>query len=268
MAYNKTKIFTALGKGIKKFNMLRSTFKPYLETVQTEWVALLNDTDGERRLLNVISALNASDQSQLDAIQSAVKAALSGFMKDEIRLDLSVTQKTLSQIIDLLYDAMIDQTPDDTVLQNICAVTNSQGGAVPLADNDNTGNGTCSTPSLTQQCHDLVNVELECYDATVPAKFYVRLSFRGGVSINIGTATSGVAFSTLALYQAGSIPIDWGFSFTLTAGGVAWAVGDKWYFSTSITTPGKFQYYFVQEWHRALPSAVSPAQTIDEAWAT
>jgi hypothetical protein len=262
VAYNKTKIFTSIGKGIKKFNMIRATFKPYLETVQTEWVALLNDTDGERRLLNVVAALNASDQSQLDGMQAAVKAALSDFMKDEVRLDLSVTQKTLGQVIDLLYDAMIDQTPDDTVLQNIVAVT------TPAADNDNAGNGTCSTPSLTQQCHDLVNVELECYDATVPAKFYVRLSFRGGASINIGTATSGVAFSTLALYQAGSIPIDWGFSFTLAAGGTPWAVGDKWYFSTSITTPGKFQYYFVNEWNKALPSAVSPAQTVDEAWAT
>lgn len=262
MAYNAEKIFAALGKGIKKFNMIRSTLKPYLETVQTEWIPLLNDTNGERRLLNVVAALNASDQSQLDGMQDTVKAALEDFMKDEIRLDLSIVQGTLNKVIDALVDAMQDAT--DTVLEDTF-------DAVEVTyDNDNDGDGTLSAPALTQQAHDDVNVELECYDITTTGseKWYVRLSFRSGTSIYLGIATTAVEFDTADLYAAGSIPIDWGFSFTVGVGLPAWAVGDKIYFSTSIDAPGKFQYFFVNELHRALPSDSTPSETIDEDWAT
>ena len=48
----------------------------------------------------------------------------------------------------------------------------------------------------------------------------------------------------------------------------AFAVGDKLNFTTTVTTPGKFQTFFVEEFDRALPSESTGNETVDEAWAT
>ena len=66
MAYNKTVIFQNIGKAIKKFNKIDAAstgFKAVLDSVMSELVALYNDSEGERRILNLFSNANRSDQA-------------------------------------------------------------------------------------------------------------------------------------------------------------------------------------------------------------
>jgi hypothetical protein len=48
----------------------------------------------------------------------------------------------------------------------------------------------------------------------------------------------------------------------------AFAVGDRFTFSTSISAKGKFQYFFVQQYGKSLPSAASGSETVNESWAS
>ena len=161
MAYDKTTTFQNVGKGVKKFNKIDAPstgFKAVLDALMGEIVALYNDSEGERRILNLFSNANRSDQAALDSVKSQTVSIVSGFLTTVIREDLSVVSSTAAAVIDALADAMEDAS--DTVKENTVAVS------TPAADNDNAGNGTMSAPSSTQQVRDNNDFEATCIDAT------------------------------------------------------------------------------------------------------
>ncbi len=249
MSYSKTKIFGDIGKGIKKYNALDG-YKTALDTILSEWVALLNDTEGERVLLNAAGIQNADDQATLDGEMTAVVDILESFLLDEIRSDLVVPEEDIDEILDALEDAMNAASPPDTVLQNTVSAT------VPVADADNTGNGTMGAVSTNQQVHDDCDFVIECYNIDTPGSELWYVS--NNLEEEFDAVTTGVAFTNTK----------YGIGFTITAGGVDFAVGDRFTFQTSISVKSKFQTLFVTQWDKALPSAGAGLNTVDEALAT
>lgn len=348
MAYNKTTTFQNIGKGIKKLNKIDASstgFKAVLDTVMSEIVALLNDSEGERRILNLFSNANRSDQATLDSIKSQTVSIVSSFLTSVVREDLSVVGSTSAAVIDALADAMEDNS--DTVKENTVSVT------TPAADNDNAGNGTMSTPSTTQRAHDNNDFEATCIDATTEgAEHWSVVCSRLG---SLGTAISGTEFASVTAGVSFTITAqeeitetgddqnqldNWAFTGAVKGSNTdadgklyialsdaagtrtinvykdsgrqnlvaqgqrvgdgevtlneqnssglsgtvdvtytqddtdielklpfAFEVGDKFYFSTSITDKGLFQYFFVEQFAKALPSATSGNETVSESWA-
>jgi len=348
MAYDKTTTFQNIGKGIKKYNKIDAAstgFKAVLDTVMSEIVALLNDSEGERRILNLFSNANRSDQAALDSIKNQAVSIISSFLTSVIREDLSVVGSTAAAVIDTLVDAMEDNS--DTVKENTLSVT------TPAADNDNVGNGTTSSPTTTQQALDNNDFELTCIDATTEgSEHWSVVCSRLG---SLGTAISGTQFDSVTAGVSFTISAqdeitetgddqnqldNWAFNdaekgvntddagklyislsdaagtrnvnvykdsarnnlvaqgqhagdgeVTLTeqngsglTGTVdvtytqddndielklpfAFEVGDKFYFSTSITDKGLFQYFFVEQFRKALPPVTSGSETVSESWA-
>ncbi len=348
MTYDKTITFQNIGKAIKKFNKIDTPstgFKAALDSIMGEIISLYNDSEGERRILNLFSNANRSDQAALDSIKSQTVSIVSGYLTNVVREDLSVVGSTAVAAIEALADAMEDNS--DTVKQN--TVTASS----PAADNDNAGNGTMQPPGTTQQAHDNNDIEVTCIDETTEgAEHWSVVSSKLG---SLGTAVSGTQFES---ESAGiSFTIDaqdeitevndnaaqldnWSFtgaergSNTDAAGKVyvslsdsggtrtvsiykdsgrtqlvaegqrsgdgtvtlaeqggsglsgsvdvayttddndiylvlpfAFEVGDKFCFSTSITDKGLFQYFFVEQFGKALPSASGGGETVSESWA-
>ena len=348
MAYNKTTIFQNIGKGVKKFDKIDTPstgFKAELDLVMGEIVALYNDSEGERRILNLFSNANRSDQAALDSMKSQTISIVSSYLTTVVREDLSVVGSTAAAVIDALTDAMEDNS--DTVKQNTLSMTG------PAADNDNAGNGTMHPPGYTQQARDNNDIEVTCIDATTEGEeHWSAVCSRLG---SLGTAvsgttfeseTAGISFLIEAQEEIGEVndnanQLDnWNFtgaekgvntdaigkvyvSLTDTAGTrtvsiykdsgrtqlvaqgqragdgevtlaeqggsglsgtvdvtytqddtdiylilpFAFEVGDKFYFSTSISDKGLFQYFFVERFGKALPSASGGSETVSESWA-
>ena len=109
MAYNKTVIFQNIGKGVKKFNKIAAPttgFKATLDSIMSEIVALYNDSEGERKVLNLFSNANKSDQATLDSIKSQTASIIGSYLTTDVREDLSVVGSTSSAVLEALYDAM------------------------------------------------------------------------------------------------------------------------------------------------------------------
>lgn len=348
MAYNKTVIFQNIGKGTKKFNKIATAttgFKATLDSVMSEIVALYNDSEGERRILNLFSNANKSDQAALDSVKSQTISIVGSYLTTVVREDLSVVGSTSSAVLEALADAM--ETASDTVRQNTTSAT------TPTADDDNAGNGTMSSVTTTQQCRDNNDFEITCTNATTKTseRWSVTCSRLGG----LGTAVTGEEFESESAGVKFTISAQeditetgdennqlsgWSFTgakkglntdpngklyvtLTDTAGtrtvscykdagrtqlvcqgsrsgngtvtltqqngsglsgsvSVAYvandnnielkleflfAVGDKFYFSTSITAKGNFQYFFVENFGKALPNAAPQSETVPESWA-
>lgn len=348
MAYDKTTTFQNIGKAVKKFNKIdepSTGFKAVLDTVMGEIIALYNDSENERRILNLFSNANRSDQSSLDSMKSQTVSIVSSFLATVVREDLSVVGSTSAAVIEALADAMEDNS--DTVKENTLDITD----AVP--DNDNAGNGQITSPVATQDARDNNDFEVTCIDTTTEAgEHWTVVCSKLG---NLGTAVTGTTFES----EAAGVSFDleareditevgddqnqlanWDFdgaskgSNTDSAGKVyvsltnsgttrtvsvykdsartqlvaqgqrdgdgsvtlaeqdssglsgsvdvaytqddtdiylilpfAFAVGDKFYFSTNVQTKGLFQYFFVEQFGRSLPSATSGNETVSESWA-
>jgi hypothetical protein len=104
---------------------------------------------------------------------------------------------------------------------------------------------------------------VSCYKD--PSRTQQHLVCQGSRSGN-GTVTlteqnnSGLSGSVSVTYTANDNNIELKLEFPFT-------VGDKFYFSTSITAKGNFQYFFVENFGKALPSATSGNETVTESWA-
>jgi hypothetical protein len=348
MAYDKTTIFQNIGKGVKKFNKIdtpESGFKAVLDSVMSEIVSLYNDSEAERRILNLFSNANRSDQATLDSIKSQTVSIVSSFLTTVVREGLSVVGSTSATVIDALIDAMEDNS--DTVKENTVAVSG------PTADNDNAGNGTMHPPGYGQQSRDNNDIEVTCIDATTEgAEHWSVVCSKLG---SLGTAVSGTTFEnesagisflieaqeeiseindnnnqldnwsftgeekgvntdsggkvyvsltdsagtrTVSIYKDsgrtqlvaqgqrsgdGEVTLDEqnssGLSGTVdvtyTQDDIdiylilpfVFEIGDKFYFSTSISAQGLFQYFFVERFGKALPSDESGEETVSESWA-
>ncbi len=348
MAYNKTTTFQNTGKGIKKLNKVDTPstgFKAVLDSVVSEIIALYNDSEGERRILNLFSNANRSDQAALDSIKSQTVSIVSSFLTTVVREDLSVVGSTSAAVIDALADAMEDAS--DTVKENTVSISG------PTADNDNAGNGTLHPPGNTQQARDDNDIEVTCIDATTESEEHwsVVCSKLGSLGTAVSGTTfesesAGISFLIEAQDEIGEVndnanQLDnWSFDGALKgsntdadgkvyislsdSGGTrtvsvykdagrtqlvaqgqragdgevtlseqnssglsgtvdvaytqddndiylilpfAFDVGDKFYFSTSISDKGLFQYFFVEQFGKALPSASSGNETVSETWA-
>jgi hypothetical protein len=348
MAYNKTVIFQNIGKGIKKFNKLDAPttgFKATLDAIMSEIVALYNDSEQERKILNLFSNANRSDQQTLDSIKSMTVSIIATYLTTVVREDLSVVGSTSSAVLEALFDAMEDAA--DSVKENTVSAT------TPAADNDNAGNGTVSSVATTQQCRDNNDFELTCTDASTKGseRWSVTASRLGGLGTavtaeefesesagvkftisaqegitetgdqnnqlsnwsftgaqkGVNTDPNGKLYVTLAdtsgtrtvscykdasrtqlvcqgsrsgngtvtLSEQNNSGLSGSVSVTYTANDsdielkleFRFAVGDKFYFSTSITAKGNFQFFFVENFGKSLPSAQSGNETVTESWA-
>jgi len=348
MAYNKTTIFQNIGKGIKKFNKIDAPstgFKALLDTVMGEIVALYNDSEGERRILNFFSNANRSDQAALDSVMNRTVSIVSSFLTTVVREDLSVVGSTSAAVLEALADAMEENS--DTIKQNTIAITG------PTADADNAGNGEMIPPGYNQQARDNNDFEVTCIDATTEAgeHWSVTCSKLGSLGTAVtGTEfeseTAGISFTINAQDEITEVNdnanqlANWAFSgadkgvntasdgrvfvslsdsagtrtvsvykdsgrtqlvaqgsragdgeVTLTEQGgsglsgtvdvaytgddndiylvlpFAFEVGDKFYLSTSISAQGLFQYFFVEQFGKALPCASGGSETVSESWA-
>lgn len=247
MAYALQKTFETFGKIIKRYNTIE-THRAAMDVIMSEWVTLLNNTAGERAMLNQGIYQDTADQIQYEDQKDANKTLAEYWLQNEIATDLAVSDYTDN---DECLDALSDQmTSDgDSVLENTVAAS------APAADPDNTGNGTCAIGATTQFIHHNRYFTLECYNAdTVGAELWTVVC---NDDDDVGTATTGVAFTSTK----------YGFTLTITAGGVNFAVGDRFTFTTTITVQSKFQTFFVEQFDTALPS-VPAANTVNEAWAT
>jgi len=348
MSYDKTVMFQNIGKAIKKYNKIdepSTGFKAVLDSVMGETVALYNDSEAERRVLNLFSNANRSDQSALDSIKNQTVSIVSSYLTTAVREELSVVGSTSASAISALADAMEDNS--DAVKENTVAV------AGPFADNDNEGNGMLEDIETTQQARDNNDFEATCIDATTEGSEHwsvvcsklgglgtavsdsVFSSESAGVSFKINpredivesgdaqnqlanwsfsgeakgenttaqgniyvTLTNSVTTRTVSIYKDsgrtelvaqgqrdgdGAVTLDEQNSSGLT-GSVdvayaqdssdiwltlpfAFAVGDKFYFSTAVSAKGLFQYFFVERFGKALPSAVGGSETVSESWA-
>ena len=348
MAYDKTVFFQNIGKGVKKFNKIDTPstgFKAVLDSIMSEIVSLYNDSESERKVLNLFSNANRSDQAALDSVKSQTVSIVSGYLTNVVREDLSVVGSTAAAVIEALADAMEDNS--DTVKENTVSVTG------PTADNDNAGNGTMQSPTTTQQARNNNDIEVTCIDVTTEgAEHWSDVSSGLG---SLGTAVSGTEFEsesagvaftidaqeTISEFNDDSSQLDnWSFtgaergSNTDSAGKVyvslsdsggtrtvsvykdsgrtqlvaqgqrsgdgsvtlaeqggsglsgsvdvtyttddsdiylilpfAFEVGDKFYFSTSISAQGLFQYFFIEQFGKALPSTTGGSETVSESWA-
>jgi hypothetical protein len=348
MAYDKTTIFQNVGKGIKKFNKIDASstgFKAVLDAIMSEIVGLYNDTEGERKVLNLFSNANRSDQAALDSIKAQTVSIVSSFLGTVVREDLSVVGSTAAAVINAITAAM--DASSDTVKEN---TVDTSG---PTPDTDNAGNGSMGSLSTTQQARDNNDFEATCIDATTEgSEHWSVVCSRLG---SLGTAVSGTTFES----ETGGVSFlisaqdeitevgddqnqlaDWSFSGasrgqnTDSAGKVyislsdsggtrtvsvykdsgrtqlvaqgqrsgdgevtlseqggsglsgtvtvtytqddsdiylilpfAFEIGDKFYFSTSISAKGLFQYFFVEQFGKALPSAPGGSETVSESWA-
>ena len=124
----------------------------------------------------------------------------------------------------------------------------------PLPDADNVGAGEILLVTLSQYVHDDVDFEVTCFSSAVPATFTVSSNHKS----SHGIATAEVEFED----------VEYGIKFTVTAIAAPFAVGDKFKFSTYHFADGKIQTYFVERFDTALPSAVSGAETVSEAFAS
>jgi hypothetical protein len=357
MAYNKTVIFQNIGKAIKKHDAIAdssSGFAAELDTILSEAITLLNDNAAERRMLNLFSAANRSDQASLEAMRRQAVSIISAYLTDGVREDLSVVGQTPTTVIDTLYDAMV--AASDTVKENTTSST------TPTADADNAGSGSMSSVTNDQQCRDNNDFEIECIDATTEGS--ERWSVTSSHDGYVGEATTAVEFDASRANEDNNVEAgvkftiseqaaisesgddqnqlaNWSFSGAIkgsntdTAGKVyvklsdsggtrtvsvykdsgktqkvaegskagdgevtlaeqnssglsgtvdvtyttddsdivlilpfAFAVGDKFTFSTSISASGNFQYFFVQQFGESLPSAASSSETVTESWAS
>jgi len=348
MAYDKTAIFQNIGKGTKKYNKIDTPstgFKAVLDSVMGEIISLYNDSEGERKILNLFSNANRSDQAALGSIMSRTISIVSSFLTTVVREDLSVVGSTSAAVLDTLADAMEENS--DTVKENTVAITG------PTDDADNAGNGEMNPPGYTQQARDNNDFQATCIDATTEAgeHWAITCSKLGSLGTAVtGTQfeseTAGISFTINAQEEITEVNDDanqlanWAFSgaekgvntasdgrvfvslsdsagtrtvsvykdsgrtqlvaqgqragdgeVTLTEQGgsglsgtvdvaytgddsdiylvlpFAFETGDKFYLSTSISAQGLFQYFFVEQFGKALPSASSGSETVSESWA-
>lgn len=248
MAYALAKTFETFGKIIKRYNTVE-THRAAMDVIMGEWVTLLNNTEGERAMLNQGIQQDTVDQTQYEDQKDADVTLAEYWLQNEIATDLAVSENTDNdEVLDSLCDQMTNDA--DSVLQNTVAAS------VPAVDPENVGNGTCAINATTQQIHHNRYFTLECTDISGGAGAELWSVICNGDD-NVGTATTGVAF-TSALF---------GFTLTVTAGGVNFAVGDRFKFTTTITVQSKFQTFFVEQFDTALPS-VAAGNTVAEALAT
>lgn len=347
MGYDKTSIFQALGKAVKRYRLITASggFVEQLDVVMGEMAALLNDSRREREALHAFSAANSSDMASLSAMASRVVSATSGYLTGAVREAIGAVGATPQEVLRELGDAM--REAGDAVLENTVSVDG------PSADSGNSGNGYITDLTVTQNARDENHFEVECIDAPQEGmeQWRVACSRLGelGMAITGETFTSedaGISFRIVArvdievqndesdqlsnwsftgaqkgvntdingaLYvsltdssgtRTVSCYMDDGMTQLVCRGSRSgdgtvqlqeqngsglsgsvdvvyvqddadivvilpfnFGVGDKFRFATKITSQGKFQYFVVENFGVALPSAAAGEETVPESWA-
>jgi hypothetical protein len=125
-----------------------------------------------------------------------------------------------------------------------------------------TGNGTLSAWEATQMALDEDDIKIECS------------SIAGGAGNEIWTVTSAergaasVTCQTGVAWPGASNDDELGIEFTITAGGVDFAVGDIIQFQTRSNDDGVFQTFFRDHFAKVLPFELDASETIGDALAT
>ena len=227
MAYEKNYVFTRLGKAVKKYNAVAASpdgIGPKLDLILEEIVGVFNNSDEDRRLLNLFTSSNRTDQAAAEALKNQVVSIVSSFFTNDLAERLGAVGNTSADVLDLLRDAM--QDAGDTVLETKPVAT------LVAYDNDNTGNGTLTGITLDQMCRDFNHFECECVDASTTGEERWRVT--SSVLGYVGEAVTGTEFDASEENSAGSVEAGVKFTINQAAGTGAedWAVGDSIRFST------------------------------------
>ena len=167
MAYDRDEIFQAVGKFIARFNFLE-TVKASLETVWTQQIGELNESDETRALLERAADTQVDQQDTIDDMKAAVKADITEYITTELREMLDVVPANdVVAVLDALQDAMY--LADDTVFQQThpAPVAIGSGEADTRFDIDNAGVGRIGWIYFhDQQTHDDVEFLFKCISIT------------------------------------------------------------------------------------------------------
>lgn len=229
MGYDKTYVFTRLGKIVKKYNAVADHpdgVAGSLDSLLEEAVEVFNSSDEDRWILNLLSSANRSDQSACESMKRQAVSVATGFLTHDVRARLGVVGSSAAAVLDALRDAMQDEA--DTVLETAGAM------AGPFYDNDNTGNGEAHLFTFDQAVREANHFECECVNADTAGSERWRVSCsRLGY---LGEAETGVQFDSFMDNDDGITPAGVRFTIEQASGTAAedWAVGDKVRFSTYV----------------------------------
>ena len=207
---------------------------------------------GDERLAHLGVSVASDNQNieQIAGLADGEARLVESYILDYVKSETKAKGASAEEILTDLADRMIEEcTPHQYVLRNEVALAGSV-----VADSGNAGNGTLGSVVLSQYiaCQRFT---VECIDASVVGSEV--WSVTGSVLGELESATTGVAYADSNVF----------LQFTITAGGSAFAAGDKFYFYTSCTER-RFQTFFRDKFGVVMPSAAAGSQTIDEAWAT
>jgi len=241
-------IFQDIGLFVRTDNLYGSEV---LDLIQAETVKKRTQLGSGDLRLDVLGRAIYQDNQNVASVGAmtdgeiqVVEQYILGHVKDVI----SAAGDSASEVLEDLAEQMVENcTPAQYVAENVLAL----GGSV-AADSDNAGDGTLGSTGFSQYV-PAQRFTVECVDATTPGA--EQWSVTGSVSGALDTATTGVAYedSTILL------------SFTIAAGGTAFAVGDRFYFYATCTER-RFQTYFRDHWSVVMPSAGLGSETIEESW--
>jgi len=198
VAYDRDEIFKAIGKSIARYNELQTMIVD-LETINTEHVVVLNESEYTRDMLNNVMRQRQTDEQRLKSSQTDTASTVSRYLREGVAPMLDVVllgaSDPIGKVLDALEDAMYTAAPPDSVECNVIPPPElpSPGSPDLRADIDNAGVGALNPYDFhTQQRHAALEFEFQCYEAATPGAELWRV--RNDKESDLGTLTTGVLF--------------------------------------------------------------------------
>ena len=242
-------IFQDLGLFVRQATMYGSDVPALIAAESVMKRSQLDDGDERLETLGRAVAQDAQNTQLIEALVDGEVQVVETYLLDHVKPTIQAAGASGAEVLADLAEQMIENcTPAQYVLRNEVALDGSVA-----ADSDNSGNGTLGSVA-TSQYLAAQRFTVECVDAgTVGSEVW---SVTGSVSGTLDNATTGVAYTDSNAY----------LQFTITAGGVDFAVGDKFYFYLSCTER-RFQTFLRDQFGVVMPSVATGSETIEEAWA-
>ncbi len=204
-------------------------------------------TAAHNRLFERLAQTDTAIRQTLVSWFDAEVASAADYIVRVVTEEIASTFTTVEEVIADLADRM---TAD---AQSVDA--NAVSATTPVADPDNIGGGTLGAVAVDQMVRTQ-SFRVECVNAdTTGAELWeVHASTDGLLPDRV---TTGVAYASAL----------GGVSFTISASGADFAVGDIFTFDTTSSEEGTLQSFFRDAFAAALPANATSAETINDALA-